>query len=272
MFKNDNKGVKMNQIKTYDHAYPSFKDMFNLSDTSVSFIAGPCAIESESQLEHIAKALNKNHVKFIRGGAYKPRTSPYDFQGLGLEGLKLLRDVANRHSLYVVSEILDPRDVENGVKYTDIIQIGSRNMQNYSLLKEVGKTNHPILLKRGMMSTIQEFLYAAEYIASNGNCNIVMCERGIRTFETYTRNNLDITCITVIKNQTKLPIVVDVSHAAGRSDMVAPLVRCLYKMDIDGIMIEIHPEPSKSYSDAQQALGVNEFEDLLCSLEYAKVK
>lgn len=139
-------------------------------------------------------------------------------------------------------------------------------MQNYSLLKEVGRTRHPILLKRGMMSSIQEFLYAAEYIASNGNCNIVLCERGIRTFETYTRNNLDITCIAVIKNQTTLPIVVDVSHATGRKDIIFPLVRYLYAMDIDGIMLEIHPNPTKSYSDGQQALDLDEFESLLHSL------
>lgn len=245
--------------------FASLKSLFNTNNI-FNFIAGPCAIEDLHQMEKVAQFLVHNNIPFIRGGAYKPRTSPYDFQGLGIEGLKILDNIRKQYHLFALSEIMDPRDVEYGIRYTDIIQIGSRNMTNYSLLREVGKTKHPVLLKRGMMSTYEEFLLAAEYIASNGNNNIIMCERGIRTFETLTRNTLDISCIAMLKSETHLPVIVDLSHSLGRKDIVLPIMKCLISLDIDGVMLEVHPEPEKAKSDSRQQFNLEEFENLLKAL------
>jgi len=238
--------------------FKNLSEMFG-TEQSVSLIAGPCSIENYEQMELIAQNLVKNKVRFIRGGAYKPRTSPYDFQGLGLNGLKILDDIRKKYNLIAVSEIMDLRDIEMGIKYTDIIQIGSRNMCNYSLLKEVGKINHPILLKRGMMSTVEEFILAAEYIVCNGNTNLILCERGIRTFDLNTRNTLDISCIAIIKKQTKLPIIVDLSHSLGRKDIMLSVAKAIMGMQIDAIMIEIHNDPNNALSDQRQQLTLSEF-------------
>ena len=252
----------MEELLVYNQKFKRLFEMFDIKQ-GISIIAGPCAIENYEQMEIIAQTLVNNNVRFIRGGAFKPRTSPYDFQGIGLDGLKIMRDISNRYNLLSVSEIMDPRDVEHGMQYLDVIQIGSRNMQNYSLLKEVGRTNHPILLKRGMMSTISEFLLAAEYIAAEGNTNIIMCERGIRTFETYVRNTLDISCIALIKQKTSLPVIVDVSHSLGRVDLIESIVRYLLKINIDGIMVEIHPTPNRAVCDREQAMSCVDFSEMI---------
>lgn len=247
--------VKMEEFK-------SLHKMFQI-EQALLLIAGPCAIENYAQMELVAQNLVKNNVRFIRGGAYKPRTSPYDFQGLGLEGLKILDDIRKKYNLIAISEIMDPRDIETGMKYTDVIQIGSRNMHNYSLLKEVGKTSHPVLLKRGMMSTVNEFLLAAEYIVCNGNKNLILCERGIRSFDSNTRNILDIACICEIKQQTNLPLVVDLSHSLGRKDIILPIVKAVMTMQVDAIMLEIHNDPNHALSDNNQQLSLPEFDVLV---------
>ena len=242
--------------------FKSLPQLFGIED-GLSLIAGHCAIENYRQMELVAQNLAKNKVRFIRGGAYKPRTSPYDFQGLGLDGLKILDDIRKKYNLISVTEIMDPRDVETGIKYTDIIQIGSRNMQNFSLLKEVGKTQHPILLKRGMMSTVNEFLLAAEYIVCNGNENLILCERGIRSFDPNTRNILDIACICDVKQQTHLPLVVDLSHSLGRKDILLPIAKAIKAMQVDAIMLEVHDDPSNALSDKSQQLSLPEFDDFV---------
>lgn len=240
--------------------FSSLADLFEIKD-EVQFFTGPCSVESIEQMEIIARFLQKKGMRFIRGGAYKPRTSPYCFQGLGEEGLKILRYVSEKYSLLSVSEILNPRDIDQFLNYIDIIQIGSRNMQNTSLLKEIGKTNHPVLLKRGMMSTLKEFLLAAEYIVSEGNTKLILCERGIRTFEDSTRNTLDISTIAIIKNETSLPVVVDLSHSLGRKDILLPIAKAVMTLGADGIMIEIHNDPKTALSDAKYQLSIEEFED-----------
>lgn len=243
-----------------------FKDMFKL-DRPTAVIAGPCSIESREQLENIAAVLAANKIPFIRGGAFKPRTSPYDFQGLGVEGLKLINAVGKEYGLFTVSEIMDTRDVEYGVKYLDIIQVGSRNMTNFSLLKELGKTKHPVLLKRGFMSTLSEFLNAAEYIVSEGNTSLIMCERGVRTFDNATRNMLDIAGIALIKKETSLPVIADLSHSLGRKDILLPVAKAVLALGADGIMLEVHPDPNKALSDQQQQLNPEEFSALMNQLK-----
>ena len=252
----------MEEMLVKDRKFKSLPQMFGI-EQSLSLIAGPCSIESYEQMELVAQNLVKNNVRFIRGGAYKPRTSPYDFQGLGLDGLKILDDIRKKYNLIAVTEIMDPRDIEIGMKYTDVIQIGSRNMQNYSLLKEVGKTRHPVLLKRGMMSTVNEFLLAAEYIVCNGNENLILCERGIRSFDSNTRNILDIACICEVKQQTHLPLVVDLSHSLGRKDIVLPIAKAIMAMQVDAIMLEIHNDPNRALSDKDQQLSLPEFDVLV---------
>ena len=246
--------------------FPSLKDMFGIND-EICIIAGPCSIENIEQLELIATTLKQNKVRFMRGGAFKPRTSPYEFQGLGIDGLKLLKQVCDKYSLLSVSEILDPRDIENALEFIDVIQIGSRSMQNTALLKEVGKTNHPVLLKRGMMSSLREFLLAAEYIVSEGNNTIILCERGIRTFENSTRNTLDISSIAIIRNETSLPVIVDLSHSLGRKDILLPVAKAVIALGVNGIMLELHNDPANALSDAKQQLSIQEFKDF-----YEKVK
>jgi len=242
--------------------FKTIPEIFDIDD-KFSIIAGPCAVESLNQMEQVAKVLVGNKIRFIRGGAYKPRTSPYDFQGIGVEGLKILDFIRKEYKLLTVSEILDPRDVEIALEYVDIIQVGSRNMMNYSLLKEIGLTNHPVLLKRGIMSTISEFLLSAEYIVSGGNKNVIMCERGIRTFENRTRNTLDISCIAIIKQETSLPIIADLSHSLGCRDVIKPVLNAVKACGADGVMLEVCPDRTQALSDSKQQLNLNEFIEIV---------
>ncbi|MBJ6175386.1 bifunctional 3-deoxy-7-phosphoheptulonate synthase/chorismate mutase [Staphylococcus aureus] len=231
-----------------------------IGDGNKSFVFGPCSVESFEQVEAVAKNLHAKGEKFIRGGAFKPRTSPYDFQGLGVEGLKILKQIKDKYDLNVVSEIVNPNDFEVADEYLDVFQIGARNMQNFELLKEAGRTKKPILLKRGLSATIEEFVYAAEYIASQGNQNIILCERGIRTYEKATRNTLDISAVPILKQGTHLPVMVDVTHSTGRKDIMLPTAKAALAVDADGVMAEVHPDPSVALSDAGQQMDLDEFQ------------
>ncbi|HDZ6387984.1 TPA: bifunctional 3-deoxy-7-phosphoheptulonate synthase/chorismate mutase [Staphylococcus aureus] len=231
-----------------------------IGDGNKSFVFGPCSVESFEQVEAVAKNLHTKGEKFIRGGAFKPRTSPYDFQGLGVEGLKILKQIKDKYDLNVVSEIVNPNDFEVADEYLDVFQIGARNMQNFELLKEAGRTKKPILLKRGLSATIEEFVYAAEYIASQGNQNIILCERGIRTYEKATRNTLDISAVPILKQGTHLPVMVDVTHSTGRKDIMLPTAKAALAVGADGVMAEVHPDPSVALSDAGQQMDLDEFQ------------
>jgi len=226
-------------------------------------IAGPCAVENRDRFLQAALQLKKIGVQMLRGGIFKPRTSPYAFQGLAEEGLDILAEAKRVTGLPVVTEVMDTRDVETVARYADVIQIGSRNMQNFILLKEVGRTRKPVLLKRGLAATIQEWLMAAEYIMAEGNLQVIMCERGIRTFETHTRNTLDVSAIPAIKHLSHLPVIADPSHAAGRWGMVAPLAKAAVAAGADGLMIEVHPNPDEALCDGGQSLTPANFADLL---------
>lgn len=226
-------------------------------------IAGPCSVENRDMINDVAMHIKRAGAKMLRGGAFKPRTSPYSFQGLEEEGLKFLKEASDITGLPVVSEVMDARDIEMMCNYADMLQIGSRNMQNFSLLKEIGKTDKPVLLKRGMSSTIEEFLMAAEYIAHEGNMNIVLCERGIRTFENYTRNTLDLTVIPVIKRLSRLPIIFDPSHGTGMSDIILPMTLAGMAAGADGVIVEIHPNPACALSDGEQSLSFEQFDSLI---------
>ncbi|MBF0606696.1 MAG: 3-deoxy-7-phosphoheptulonate synthase [Candidatus Magnetobacterium sp. LHC-1] len=230
-------------------------------------IAGPCAIESREILMSIAEKVKDAGACFIRGGAFKPRTSPYTFQGLGEEGLKILVEARQHTNMPIVTELMDPRDLMTMVKYADIIQIGTRNMQNFRLLLEVGMTDKPVLLKRGMSATIKEWLMAAEYIMSRGNHKVILCERGIRTFETTTRNTLDLSAIPVLKQLTHLPVIVDPSHAVGRWDLVPPMAKAAVAAGADGLLIEVHTNPEEAYSDGEQSLKPDAFKELMEQLK-----
>jgi 3-deoxy-7-phosphoheptulonate synthase len=225
-------------------------------------IAGPCSVENYEIMDKVGAFLKEMGVEYIRGGAFKPRTSPYDFQGLGNQGLEILLEIKKKYGLKVVSEIMDARDIEAGLDAIDIIQIGSRNMYNYTLLKEVGKTNKKILLKRGISATIEEWLNAAEYIAVEGNSDIILCERGIRTFETYTRNTLDLNCVPIIKQKTSLKIVVDPSHGTGIRELIKPMSLAAIAAGADGLIIEMHPEPESAISDACQTINFEQFKSI----------
>ena len=233
----------------------------------IQVIAGPCAVESKAVLLNIAKEVKKAGAAFIRGGAFKPRTSPYSFQGLGEQGLKILAEVRAKTGLPIVTEIMDPRDIDSILKYTDIIQIGARNMQNFRLLQEVGSHNKPILLKRGLSATIKELLMAAEYIMAQGNNRIILCERGIRTFETATRNTLDLNAVPVLKRLSHLPVIVDPSHGAGKWDLVAPMSKAAIAAGADGLMIEVHTNPEEALSDGEQSLKPAKFKILMKELK-----
>jgi len=233
----------------------------------VIVMAGPCAIESLDLLYEIAREVKKAGATVLRGGAFKPRTSPYSFQGLGEEGLRYLQEVGNSVGLVTVSEVMDSRDVELVAKYVDVLQIGARNMQNFNLLKEVGLTKKPVLLKRGLSSTIKELLMSAEYILSGGNFNVALCERGIRTFEDATRNTLDISAVPVVKQHSHLPIVVDPSHAAGKWNLIAPLSRAAVACGADGLIIEVHSHPEDAKSDGAQSLLPTTFSVLMQELK-----
>ena len=226
-------------------------------------IAGPCSVESEEQLMESAYIVQKGGAQILRGGAYKPRTSPYSFQGMEEEGLKLLEQVRQRYSMPVVTEVVSPSDVDLVESYVDLLQIGARNVQNFALLKKVGQSRKPVLLKRGMMTTIEELLMSAEYILSSGNPNVILCERGIRTFETATRNTLDISAVPVLKGLTHLPVVVDPSHAAGHWKLVAPLSRAAVAAGADGLLVEVHPQPELAVSDGMQSLKPEKFYQLM---------
>ncbi|MFH1591077.1 MAG: bifunctional 3-deoxy-7-phosphoheptulonate synthase/chorismate mutase [archaeon] len=229
-------------------------------------IGGPCAIESESQMLSAAQALKGMGVSFLRGGAFKPRTSPYSFQGLGQEGILILERVGRATGMVTVTEVMEPEQVVFVAEHADILQIGSRNMQNFALLKKVGEVSNPILLKRGFSSTIDEFMHAAEYVAAHGNPNIILCERGIRTFETRTRNTLDISAIPLLKQLTHLPVIGDPSHASGIKSLIGPLSKAILAVGGDGIMVECHPDPSVALSDADQQLNIPEMSALVDDL------
>lgn len=229
-------------------------------------IAGPCAVESYEQTAEVAQAITDNGLRILRGGAFKPRTSPYDFQGLGIEGLSILKKVADEFNCAVISEIVHPDDLGMAAEYLDIIQIGARNMQNYELLKAAGKIDKPILLKRGLSATIEEFINSAEYIMSQGNGQIILCERGIRTYERATRNTLDITAVPILKQETHLPVFVDVTHSTGRKDLLLPAAKAALAIGADGVMAEVHPDPATALSDAAQQMNIGEFEKFVSEL------
>ena len=230
-------------------------------------IAGPCAIESYDQLLKTAEFIKSKGANILRGGAYKPRTSPNSFQGLKEEGLEILKAVKQKTGMAVITELMDIRELDKLYEVTDIIQIGSRNMQNFSLLTEVGKQDKPIMLKRGISATIDEWIGAAEYIAMAGNNKIIMCERGIRTYNDYTRNTLDLAAVPIIQKETGLPVVVDPSHATGIRYLVKPMSIGAFAVGADGIMVEVHPEPENALSDGMQSLNFNEFEDLINNIK-----
>lgn len=229
-------------------------------------IGGPCTVESLEQMEQVARHLATVPVQLLRGGVYKPRTSPYSFQGLGLEGLTILRDIRQRYSVPVVTEVMSIPQLEAIAEAVDVLQIGSRNMQNFELLKAVGQVNRPVILKRGLSATLQEFLLAAEYILSHGNSQVILCERGIRSFDPYTRNVLDLGVVVALKQLTHLPVIVDPSHAAGKRELVGNLAKAAIAAGADGVMIECHPQPEKSVSDARQALSLPEMTTLVTQL------
>jgi 3-deoxy-7-phosphoheptulonate synthase len=233
----------------------------------VVLIAGPCSVESRKQLLTTAKAIKAAGAHILRGGAFKPRTSPYAFQGMGEEGLKILAEAREMYGLPVVTEVLDTRHVAMINRYADMFQVGARNMQNFELLKEVGKTHKPVLLKRGLMSTVNEWLMSAEYIMSNGNMNVVLCERGIRTFETATRNTLDLSAVPLVKGLTHLPVVVDPSHGTGKKPLIHPMSLAAVAAGSDGILIEVHPNPDEALSDGDQSLIPSEYEALVKDCE-----
>ena len=232
----------------------------------LSVMAGPCSIESEEQIHLTASLVAKAGATILRGGAFKPRTSPYDFQGLGEQGLIYMQSAAKKNGLLCVSEIMDTRDVELVANHVDILQIGARNMQNFSLLKEVGKSNKPVLLKRGFAATYQDLLMAAEYILSGGNLNVMLCERGIRTFETYSRNTLDIAAVPILHELSHLPVFIDPSHGTGIRKMVAPMARAAVAAGADGLIMEVHPNPDKSLSDAMQTISPAHLAEIMESL------
>jgi 3-deoxy-7-phosphoheptulonate synthase len=234
-----------------------------IGEKEVVIMAGPCSVESEEQIFTIAKHVKELGATILRGGAFKPRTSPYSFQGLGEEGLKFLRAAGDTYNLLVITEVMDKSDIGLVEKYADVLQIGARNMQNFTFLKELGKASKPVMLKRGLAATIEEWLMAAEYILSGGNHNVILCERGIRTFETATRNTLDISAVPVIHKRSHLPIVVDPSHGTGIRDKVIPMARASVAAGADGIIVEVHHNPDKALSDGAQSLYPDQFAQLM---------
>ncbi|MFD3445282.1 bifunctional 3-deoxy-7-phosphoheptulonate synthase/chorismate mutase [Microbacteriaceae bacterium 4G12] len=242
-----------------------------IGDGNPHFIMGPCAVESYEQVKLVAQAMKKQGLTLMRGGAFKPRTSPYDFQGLGIEGLKILRQVADEESLAVISEILNPNDIEMALDYVDVIQIGARNMQNFELLKAAGSVQKPVLLKRGLSATIEEFMYAAEYIIAQGNDQIILCERGIRTYERATRNTLDISAVPILKKETHLPVVVDVTHSTGRKDLLLPTAKAALAIGADAVMAEVHPDPAVALSDSAQQMNIPQFDEFMNELKNFKI-
>ena len=237
-------------------------DGARIGDGSLAIIAGPCAIENSKQAFAIADVIQRSGAKFFRGGAFKPRTSPYAFSGLGDAALKMLADIRKEFGLKIVSEALDEASLDLVEKYADMIQIGARNMQNYTLLRRVGRSRLPVLLKRGMAATLEEWLLAAEYIMSEGNYQVVLCERGVRTFAQHTRNTLDLAAVPAVRRISHLPIIIDASHGTGKNYMVTPLARAGVAVGADGLMIEVHSKPEEALSDGAQALTLDEFEQM----------
>jgi 3-deoxy-7-phosphoheptulonate synthase len=265
----------MRILKPYKLASRDFRKEDTLIDVrgriiggkKIHVIAGPCAVENRTLITSIAEKVKDSGASFIRGGAFKPRTSPYSFQGLGEEGLRYLADAREMTGLPVVTELMDPRDIDVMVKYADIIQIGARNMQNFRLLLEVGSVKKPVLLKRGLSATIKEWLMSVEYIMSRGNHEVILCERGIRTFETATRNTLDLSAVPLLKQLTHLPVVVDPSHGVGKWDLVSPMAKAAVAAGADGLMIEVHTNPEEAMSDGEQSLKTDAFGKLMDELK-----
>jgi 3-deoxy-7-phosphoheptulonate synthase len=243
-----------------------FANGLEVGNTEVIVMAGPCSVESHEQIFRVAEQVAKAGARVLRGGAFKPRSSPYAFQGLGLEGLKLLREAADKCGLLVISEVMEISQIDMMEPYVDILQVGARNMQNFNLLRELGKVKRPVLLKRGIAATLEELLLSAEYIMAGGNYEVILCERGIRTFETYTRNTMDISAIPIIKKLSHLPMTADPSHGTGRRDKVAPMARASLAAGADALLIEVHPDPDKALSDGAQSLFPDQFSQLMDEL------
>jgi 3-deoxy-7-phosphoheptulonate synthase len=262
----------MLSAKLVSASHPNHQSIVKLSEgvaiggKEIVIIAGPCTVENRLQMETVATQLQLSPVQALRGGAYKPRTSPYAFQGLGLAGLEILSAIGHKYNMPIVTEVMCISQIEDIVAHADMLQVGSRNMQNFDLLKALGKVNKPILLKRGLAATIEEFVMAAEYILSEGNSQVVLCERGVRSFDNYTRNILDLGAVVALKQITHLPVIVDPSHAVGKRELVGPLAKAAIACGADGLIIECHPQPEKSVSDARQALSLEDMVDLVHSL------
>ncbi|MBL8175129.1 MAG: 3-deoxy-7-phosphoheptulonate synthase [Bryobacterales bacterium] len=262
-------------ISPYKLASRNFKPggtVFRVRDVEIGgrnvvVVGGPCSVENRDQIEQSAELVAKAGAKGLRGGGFKPRSSPYSFQGLGEEGLRMMREAADRQNLFVVSEVMDHTQIPMMSEYVDIFQVGARNMQNFNLLKELGKSRIPVLLKRGISATIEELLLSAEYLLSGGNYNVILCERGIRTFESYTRNTMDISAIPVVKKLSHLPMMADPSHGTGRRDKVIPMARAAAAAGADGILVEMHPNPDKALSDGAQSLFPEQFTDMMRQLK-----
>ncbi|XGV99197.1 MAG: 3-deoxy-7-phosphoheptulonate synthase [Leptolyngbya sp. BL-A-14] len=254
-------------------SHPSHRTTVRLSEqvtiggSNVIVIGGPCTVEGADQMEQVASQLSTAPIHALRGGVYKPRTSPYAFQGMGVDGLRILAEARSRYGMPVVTEVMSIAQIEPVAAYADMLQIGSRNMQNFELLKALGQAGKPVLLKRGLSATIEEFIMAAEYIMAHGNPNVVLCERGIRSFDSYTRNVLDLGAVVALRQLTHLPVIVDPSHATGKRELIADLARAAVACGADGLIIECHPEPDQSVSDARQALSLEAMVELVHSLE-----
>lgn len=242
-------------------------DGITLGGKTIIMVAGPCSVENEQQVLEAAIAIKKSGAKLLRGGAFKPRTSVYSFQGLGEDGLKILQKVKEETKMPIVTEIMSPDKVKLVAKYADVLQIGCRNMQNYTLLLEVGKIDKPVVLKRGFNSTIKEFLLSAEYIMAQGNSQIILCERGIRTFETMTRNTLDLSAVPILKKLSHLPVMVDPSHGTGKRELILPMARAAIAAGCDSLMVEVHPHPERALSDGSQSLHLDEFDWVMKSIK-----
>ncbi len=265
----------MDDLQKVKKQHNDHKTIIDFGNTSIggrnfAVIAGPCAVEGEEQIFQTAKVIQKLGTVFMRGGAFKPRTVPYAFQGLGVEGLSILHAAQQKYNVIVSTEVMSTEMVDVVSQYADILQIGSRNMQNIDLLKKVGKSNAPVILKRGLSATIHEWLAAAEYIMCGGNRKVILCERGIRTFEKYTRNTLDLSAVLAVKQLSHLPVIVDPSHGTGRKEMILPMAKAAMAIGADGIMIEVHPRPEEALSDGAQSLNLEQFEHLISETERLK--
>lgn len=259
--------IKVQRKSPDERTIVTLPDGYQIGNSHFSVISGPCAVESYEQMDTTAAALAERGVRILRGMAYKPRTSPYEFQGLGEEGLKIAREVADKYNMYVVTEIMDMSQIPLLSQYVDIFWVGARNMQNSFLLRALGAQDKPVILKRGFGNTVDEFIYAAEYIVSSGNPNVILMERGIRTFEKITRATLDIGAVAVLKLETHLPIIVDISHSAGRRDIAVPLARVAKASGADGLMVEVHPNPPVAMSDSKQQLYIPQFHEVMDELD-----